>query len=131
MSEGGKSDRTQKAGFKNGPPPQLPIRRSPLSGDPFLFLFFFLERFFLGFVAGYVFNPDVGSSYGKTVLSHQLQVSFLETLSPAAARDSPASEPSSPRLRFPAGERVSRELLSEGGGSLRRPHQHPSPALLQ
>lgn len=26
---------------------------------------------------------------------------------------------------------VSRELLSEGGGSLRRPHQHPSPALLQ
>lgn len=56
---------------------------------------------------------------------------YLETLSPAAARDSPASEPSSPRLRFPAGEWVSRELLSEGGGSLRRPHQHPSPALLQ
>lgn len=40
------------------------------------FSFFFFDRFFLGFVAGYVFSPDVGSSYGKIVLSHQLQVSF-------------------------------------------------------
>lgn len=39
---------------------------------------------------------------------------YLETFSSAAARDSPAPEPPSPRLRFPAGERRRPESFSPG-----------------